>query len=129
MQKPAQDPAKKLLVPLPPVPETQLTMLLVPQKLNTELPAPVAPVNPVAPETPVAPMPPPVNSAPLMHRPVLSTRRRSQVPAAKITVLQRPAVPTILPIMVLAQPVVTAQPALQPRNMLRQPVVLQKPAH
>ena len=63
---------------------------------------PVAPpVTPVAPPvTPVAPMPPPVNSAPLMHRPVLSTRSRSQVPAAKITVLQRPAVPTMDPMMV-----------------------------
>ena len=93
-------------------------MLLVPQKLNTELPAPVAPVNPVAPVTPapvapvapigppdgpvapVAPIPPPVNSAPLMHRPVLSTRMRSQVPAAMTTVLQRPAVPITDPMMV-----------------------------
>jgi hypothetical protein len=32
------------------------------------------------------------------------------------------------PIMVLAQPVVTAQPALQPRNMLFEAVVLAKPA-
>ena len=105
--RPAQDPAKKLLVPVPPVPEMQLTMLVVLQTLNAELPAPVAPVNPVAPigppdgpVAPVAPMPPPVNSAPLMHRPVLSTRMRSQVPAAMTTVLHRPAVPTMDPMMV-----------------------------
>ena len=114
--RPAQKPAKKLLIPVPPVPEMQLTMLVVLQTLNAELPAPVAPVNPVAPETPVAPVgppdgpvapvtpvapiPPPVNSAPLMHRPVLSTRMRSQVPAAMTTVLHRPAVPTMDPMIV-----------------------------
>jgi hypothetical protein len=35
----------------------------------------------------------------------------------------------MVPIMVLAPPVVIAQPELHPRNMLFEAVVLQKPAH
>jgi hypothetical protein len=108
VELPAQQPAKKLLVPVPPVPDTQLTMLLVPHTLNVE-----------AVET----------RLPLTNRPVELTHNLLHPPGAMTTVLVRVVVPKKLPKMMLLAPVVTQQPALQPRNMLLQAVVLQKPAH
>jgi hypothetical protein len=69
-----------------------------------------------------------VNGEPLILKPVLSTRSLSVVPAAKITVLHKPAVPATEPMIVLLQPVVTAHPELQPIKLLRLPVVLLRPA-
>jgi hypothetical protein len=47
-----------------------------------------------------------VNGAPLILNPVESTRNLSHVPAARITVSHKPAVPTIEPMIVLQPPVV-----------------------
>ena len=149
LTEPTQQPAKKLLVPVPPVPEIQLTMLLVPQKLNTELPPPPGPVAPVRPLAPVAPTgppdgpcgpcgpcgpvapipPPPPDNTPLMYKPVALTHKRLHPPGANTAVLVSVVVPRKLPIMMLFSPVVTQQPALQPTNMLLAPVVLRRPAH
>jgi hypothetical protein len=93
---------------VPPVPLIQLTIFLVPQTLNAPLP--------------------PLNGVPLILNPVSSTRSLSQLPAAKITVLHKPAAPTIEPIIVLFDPVVTEYPELHPKNKLFEPVVLYKPA-
>jgi hypothetical protein len=59
-----------------------------------------------------------------MLNPVASTRNLSVVPAASITVLHKPAVPTIEPMIVLQPPVTTAQPELHPKNKLFDAVVL-----
>jgi hypothetical protein len=69
-----------------------------------------------------------VNGAPLILNPVESTRNLSVEPAANITVLHKPAVPTTEPMMVLQPPVTTAQPELHPKNRLLQAVVLESPA-
>ena len=106
---PAQDPAKKLLQPEPPVPEMLDEILLVAQHLNT-----AAAVGTMLPFT---------------YKPVAFTHNLAQAPAEIITVLHKPAEPTAEPMMVFWQPVVTAQPAKQPRNMLFEAVVLQNPAH
>jgi hypothetical protein len=66
-----------------------------------------------------------LNGAPLILNPVESTRNLSHAPAASTTVLHNPAVPTIEPIIVLLQPVTTAQPELHPKNKLFDAVVLQ----
>ena len=109
VQRPAQKPAKKLLVPVPPVPDIQLTMLVVLQTLN-------------------ALAPPPPTRVPFTYRPVALAHNLTQAPAEMITVLHKPAEPTILPMMVFWQPVTTAQPAWQPTNMLLQAVVELAPA-
>jgi len=69
-----------------------------------------------------------VNGDPLIVKPVASTRSLSVLPAPSITVLHNPAVPTIEPMIVLLQPVVTAHPASQPKKLLRQLVVFEQPA-
>jgi len=89
------------------VPLRQLTIFCVPQTLNA-LGA--------------------LNGAPLILNPVASTRNLSHAPAASITVLHKPAVPTIEPTIVLLQPVTTAQPELHPTKIFVDPVVLQIPA-
>jgi len=106
--KPALQPIKVFWVPVLPVPDIQLTMLVLLHTLNT-----------LAPPT----------MLPLTYKPVALTHNLAHAPAEIITVLHRPAEPTILPMMVFWQPVVTAQPALQPRNMLLEAVVLSRPAH
>jgi len=88
---------------VPPVALRPLTIFLVPQTLNA-------------------------NGAPLIVRPVESTRNLSQVPAASTTVLHNPAVPTIEPTMVLQPPVTTAAPAQHPAKKLWLPEILLKPA-
>jgi len=81
--------------------------------------------DPVYPTLPVYPLPadpvyptPPVNGDPLMYRPVLSTRMRSQVPAPISTVHVQPAAAGKLPITVLLTPVVNAHPAQYPMATL-----------
>jgi hypothetical protein len=64
-----------------------------------------------------------VNGAPLILNPVESTRNLSHAPAASTTVLHNPAVPTIEPMIVLLQPVVTTQPELHPTKIFVDPVV------
>jgi hypothetical protein len=64
-----------------------------------------------------------VSGAPLIVKPVESTRNLSVEPAASTTVLHKPAVPTIEPMMVLQPPVTTAQPELHPKNKLFDAVV------
>ena len=93
-------------MPVLPVPDIQLTMLVVLQTLNA--------------------LPP--TKLPLTNRPVAFTHNLTQAPAEMITVLQRPAEPTAEPMMVFWQPVTTSQPALQPKNMLLLAVVLHNPA-
>ena len=107
LQFPAHCPAKKLSIPVPPVPLIQLVIFLVPHTLN-------------APAT--------VSGEPLILNPEASTLSLSVVPAANITVLHNPAVPNIDPMIKLLEPVVTAHPALQPINVLTLPVVLFLPA-
>jgi hypothetical protein len=98
LQRPAQNPAKKLLVPVPPVPLIQLTMLVVLQTLNALAP------------------PPPIR-LPLMYKPVLLTHNLLVPPGAMTTVLVSVVVPRKVPRMMFDPPVVTQQPALQPMNM------------
>ena len=103
---PAQEPAKKLSVPVPPLPEMQLVMLRVPHCTNTLVP--------------------PDNSVPFTYRPVALAHSLVVAPAAITTVQHIPAVPCAAadePMKVLSNPDVTAQPARQPRNMFLQPVV------
>ena len=95
-------------MPVPPVPLIQLTIFLVPHTLKALAT---------------------VNGEPLILKPVASTRNRSVEPAANITVLHNPAVPVIEPIIVLLQPVVTAQPDIHPTKIFVEPVVLRRPAH
>ena len=134
---PAQDPAKKLLAPEPPVPEIQLTMLVVLQARNTAAAAdPVLPVSPVAPVGPCGPCgpcgpvaPTPLTiSEPLTNRPVALTHKRLQPPGAKIAVQVIEASPQKPPRMMLHPLVVALRPALQPMNMFSQAVVLHPPA-
>ena len=94
---PAQDPAKKLLVPEPPVPEMLDEMLLVLQHLNT-----AAAVG---------------TRLPLMYRPVALTHKRLTPPGANTAVQVMVVLPKKLPSMMLQPLVVAQQPALQPRNM------------
>jgi hypothetical protein len=103
LQRPALRPAKKLLVPVLPVPLIQLTILFVPHTLNA-LGA--------------------LNGAPLILNPVASTLNLSVVPAANITVLHKPAVPSTVPMIKLQPPVTTAQPARRPMKLLYLPMVL-----
>ena len=102
LQSPAHRPAKKLSVPVPPVPLIQLTMFLVPHTL-------------------IAPPPPPENGEPLILKPVASTFNLSHVPAANITVSHKPAEPTTEPMIKLLEPVTTAHPAKHPMNVLLLP--------
>ena len=62
--------------------------------------------------------------APKLTPPALVMRNRSVVPAATITVLDKPAVPATDPIIVLLLPVVRAVPESAPRAILLLPVVL-----
>jgi hypothetical protein len=66
-----------------------------------------------------------LNANPLIYSPVELTLSRSAVPAAMITVLDNPELTTLLPMMVLLTPVVSAAPAQKPMAML-QPVALLK---
>ena len=109
LQRPAQNPAKKLSVPVPPVPDILLEMLLVAQHLNT-----AAAVG---------------TRLPLTNRPVELTHNLFVPPGANTTVLVSVVVPRKLPSMMFESPVVTQQPAKQPRNMLFEAVVFSRPAH
>ena len=102
LAEPAQQPAKKLSVPVPPVPEMLDEMLLVLQHLNT-----AAAVG---------------TRLPLTYKPVELTHNLFVPPGAMTTVLVKVVVPKKLPNMMLSPPVVTQQPALQPMNMLLQAV-------
>ena len=105
---PAQQPAKKLLAPEPPVPDILLIMLVLLHNLNT--------------------LQPPTKSEPFIYKPFEFTHSLFVPPGARIAVDVSVVVPRKLPKMMLEQPVVTQQPALQPMNMLLQPNMLQQPA-
>jgi hypothetical protein len=92
-----------LSVPVPAVPLIQLTIFLVPHTLNALAT---------------------VNGAPLILRPVESTRNLSVVPAASITVSHKPAEPVTEPMMILQPPVPTAAPAQHPAKKLWLPELL-----
>jgi hypothetical protein len=77
-------------------------------------------VNPVA---PVEPFPLTINEL-LTYKPVLSTRKRSHVPAPINNVHTHPAAAGNEPIIVLLVPVVIRHPLHNPRAMLLLPVVL-----